>query len=260
MKSRSSSIESERGGESGAPLLSVQDLHTEFETRQGRVHAIDGVSFDVRPGETVGIVGESGSGKSTLLMAIAGLLANNARVRGRVGLNGVDLMKLDPSDLRRHRGKDLGVIFQDPMTSLNPVLTVGFQVAEAIRTHSPELRDATIRARVLELLDLVGLPNPQSRTGDYPHQYSGGMRQRVMIAMAIAHSPALILADEPTTALDVTIQAQVLEVLKDVQLQTGAALLLVTHDLGVIAEVAERVLVCYGQGEEDGIPAARIGA
>lgn len=226
-------------------LLSVQDLRAEFPTEVGTVRAVRGVSFDVAPSETVGVVGESGSGKSTMLMAIAGLL-DDADVTGSIVLRGVSLNRLPHAEMRKYRGKDIGVVFQNPMVSLNPVLTVGFQVAEAIRIHEPSMSRDEIRDRVVELLGLVGIPNSSGRLRDYPHQYSGGMRQRVMIAMAIAHSPALILADEPTSALDVTIQAQVLDLLQDVQHRTGAAMVLVTHDLGVIAEVADRVLVWYG--------------
>jgi oligopeptide/dipeptide ABC transporter ATP-binding protein len=229
------------------PLLSVRDLVVEFDTDDGVVHAVDGISYDVYPGEVLGIVGESGSGKSVSTLTILGLIPQppGRVVRGEAVFEGRDLLKLSRSDLRRFRGKELAMVFQDPMTSLNPVLTVGDQLGEAVRTHNRGRSDAEVKERVIGLLRLVGVPNPERRFKQYPHEFSGGMRQRAMIAMAICNSPKLLIADEPTTALDVTIQAQILEVLKDAQRETNAATVLITHDLGLIAELADRVLVMY---------------
>jgi oligopeptide/dipeptide ABC transporter ATP-binding protein len=229
------------------PVLSIRDLVVEFHTDDGVVHAVDGISYDVFPGETLGVVGESGSGKSVSQLAILGLIPQppGRIVRGQALFKGRDLLALPKGDLRRIRGGDIAMVFQDPMTSLNPVLKVGEQVAEAIVAHRPGTSDDAARKRVLELLDLVGVPHPSRRYEQYPHEFSGGMRQRAMIAMAIANSPSLLIADEPTTALDVTIQAQILEVLKDAQRETHAATILITHDLGLIAELASRVVVMY---------------
>jgi oligopeptide/dipeptide ABC transporter ATP-binding protein len=229
------------------PVLSIRDLGVEFRTEDGVVHAVDGISYDVFPGETLGIVGESGSGKSVSTLALLGLIPQppGRIVSGTAMFQGKDLLKLKKRELRRFRGDEVAMVFQDPMTSLNPVLKVGFQLAEAIKTHYPKEPDGKVKARVIELLTLVGVPNPETRADQYPHEFSGGMRQRAMIAMAIANSPALLIADEPTTALDVTIQAQVLEVLKRVQAETHAATILITHDLGIVAEMCERVLVMY---------------
>ena len=229
------------------PLLSIQGLVTEFSTPDGVVHAVDGVSYDVFPGETVGVVGESGSGKSVTVMSILRLIPEppGRVVAGRILLEGRNLLELDDAALRKVRGRDIAMIFQDPMTSLNPVLTVGHQISEAIRTHDRRLSEGEARRRGVELLELVGVPNAEIRYTQYPHEYSGGMRQRAMIAMAIANQPRILIADEPTTALDVTIQAQVLEVLRTAQEQTTAGTILITHDLGVIAEMADRVVVMY---------------
>ncbi len=229
------------------PILSIRNLVVEFKTDDGIVHAVDDISYDVYPGETLGIVGESGSGKSVSTLSILGLIPQppGRIVRGEAIFKGQDLLKLSKRQLRRVRGDEVAMVFQDPMTSLNPVLKVGFQVGEAIKTHYPKERDEAIKERVIELLRLVGVPNPQTRYDQYPHEFSGGMRQRAMIAMAIANSPSLLIADEPTTALDVTIQAQVLEVLKRVQAETRAATVLITHDLGIVAEMCDRVIVMY---------------
>jgi oligopeptide/dipeptide ABC transporter ATP-binding protein len=229
------------------PLLSIRDLAVEFRTEDGVVHAVDGISYDVFPGETLGIVGESGSGKSVSTMALLGLIPQppGRIVSGTAMFNGVDLLKLSSRALRRFRGDEVAMVFQDPMTSLNPVLKIGFQLGEAIKTHYPKESNDTVKKRVVDLLRLVGVPNPDVRADQYPHEFSGGMRQRAMIAMSIANSPSLLIADEPTTALDVTIQAQVLEVLKTVQGETGAATILITHDLGIVAELCERVIVMY---------------
>ena len=230
------------------PLLSIRDLVTEFSTPDGVVHAVDGVSYDVHPGETLGVVGESGSGKSVTVMSILRLIPEPpGRIAGgEIWLEDRNLLELSDDELRQVRGKDIAMIFQDPMTSLNPVLTVGSQIAEAITTHDSKVNDAEARRRTVELLELVGVPNAAARFGQYPHEYSGGMRQRAMIAMAIANQPKILIADEPTTALDVTIQAQVLEVLSKAQKETNAGTILITHDLGVIAEMADRVVVMYG--------------
>jgi oligopeptide/dipeptide ABC transporter ATP-binding protein len=226
------------------PLLSIRGLVTEFSTPDGVVHAVDDVSYDVYPGETVGVVGESGSGKSVTVMSILGLIAQPAGriAAGEILLEGRNLLELSDTELRQIRGRDIAMIFQDPMTSLNPVLTVGAQIAEAITIHDRRMRGEGARDRSIELLELVGVPNAVERFRQYPHEYSGGMRQRAMIAMAIANRPKVLIADEPTTALDVTIQAQVLEVLKKAQEETAAGTILITHDLGVIAEMADRVV------------------
>ncbi len=230
------------------PILSIRDLAVEFRTEDGIVHAVDGISYDVYAGETLGIVGESGSGKSVSTMALLGLIPQppGRIASGTAMFKDTDLLKMSKSELRRFRGDEVAMVFQDPMTSLNPVLKVGYQVAEAIKTHYPKEPDDKVKARVVDLLRLVGVPNPDVRAEQYPHEFSGGMRQRAMIAMAIANSPSLLIADEPTTALDVTIQAQVLEVLKNVQAETHAATILITHDLGIVAELCERVIVMYG--------------
>jgi oligopeptide transport system ATP-binding protein len=228
------------------PLLSVENLHVRFWTRRGTVHAVNGISFDIAPGETLGIVGESGCGKSVTSLAILGLLARNGRVEsGRAVFAGKDLVQLPDRQLRLIRGREISMIFQDPMTSLNPVLTIGRQIREALETHF-NLGRREAEARSAELLDRVGIPSADKRLRDYPHQFSGGMRQRAMIAMALACQPKLLIADEPTTALDVTIQAQILDLLRELVAQENAALILITHDLGVVAGMCERVNVMYG--------------
>jgi peptide/nickel transport system ATP-binding protein len=229
-----------------APLLEVRDLRTHFFTQDGVTRAVDGVSLSVMPGETLGIVGESGCGKSVTALSILRLLPDKlARiVGGEVSFEGVDLLKLDEVAMREMRGNRIAMIFQEPMTSLNPVLTVGFQIAESIRIHEGA-SVATARERAASLLKLVKIPDAERRLDDYPHQFSGGMRQRVMIAMALACQPKLLIADEPTTALDVTIQAQILKLMVELKEKTGAAIVLITHDLGVVAETCERVAVMY---------------
>ncbi|MPY98667.1 MAG: ATP-binding cassette domain-containing protein [Actinophytocola sp.] len=239
---------------SDAPLLSVGDLVVEFGTGRDAVRAVDGIDLDVYPGETVGIVGESGSGKTVAMLAVLGLLPRSARiVRGTAMLDGQDLLRLGRRALRRIRGSRISTVFQDPLTSLHPSYRVLDQVAEAIRAHHPELSAAEADERALDVLDLVGVPEPRRRARQYPHQWSGGMRQRAVIAAAIANQPALLIADEPTTALDVTVQAQILDVLRSARELTGAACVLITHDLGVVAELAERVVVMYaGRVRETG--------
>jgi oligopeptide transport system ATP-binding protein len=229
------------------PILSIRDLVVEFTTEDGVVKAVDGITYDIYPGETLGIVGESGSGKSVSTMSLLGLIPQppGRIVRGEAFFQGKDLLKVSKKQLRRIRGNDIALVFQDPMTSLNPVLKIGYQIAEAIRTHNPGVKDGAANKRAVELLKLVGVPNPERRVDQYPHEFSGGMRQRAMIAMAIANEPSVLIADEPTTALDVTIQAQILEVLKKAQDETHAATILITHDLGLIAELADRVIVMY---------------
>jgi oligopeptide/dipeptide ABC transporter ATP-binding protein len=229
------------------PLLSIRDLVVEFATDDGVVKAVDGITYDLYPGETLGIVGESGSGKSVSTMSILGLIPQppGRIVRGEAMFKGKDLLKVSKKELRRIRGNELAMVFQDPMTSLNPVLKIGYQIGEAIKTHHPQTKDAAVKKRAVELLKTVGVPNPERRVDQYPHEFSGGMRQRAMIAMAIANQPSVLIADEPTTALDVTIQAQILEVLKKAQEETQAATILITHDLGLIAELADRVVVMY---------------
>ena len=228
-----------------APLLEVEDLRVEFSTRRGTVYAVNGISFAIAPGETLGIVGESGCGKSVTSLAILGLLAGNGRVRsGRALFEGRDLIRLKDRALRGIRGREIAMIFQDPMTSLNPVLTIGRQIRETLETHF-DMNRKEAEARAAELIDRVGIPSAKARLRDYPHQFSGGMRQRAMIAMALACEPKLMIADEPTTALDVTIQAQILDLLRELVAEEDAALILITHDLGVVAGMCERVNVMY---------------
>jgi oligopeptide/dipeptide ABC transporter ATP-binding protein len=230
---------------SGAPLLEVRDLSVSFRTQDGTVHAVDGVSFTVSRGEVLGIVGESGSGKSVTAMTLMRLILDqNAVFSGEVLFKGRDLMQLSQGDMLQVRGKQISMIFQDPMTSLNPVYRVGWQIDEQLRAHEG-LSAKQARRRTLELLGAVGIPNPEARIDDYPHQFSGGMRQRVMIAMGLSCNPDVLIADEPTTALDVTIQAQILELIGNLQREFDSAVVLITHDLGVVAEVADRVAVMY---------------
>lgn len=230
-----------------ASVLEVKNLKTVFKTRAGEVHAVNSVSFGLHAGELLGVVGESGSGKSVTMMSLLRLLPMPpAELRdGTVMLNGRDILKISDEELRKVRGKDIGFIFQDPMTSLNPVFTVGYQVMEPLRKHMG-MSKAQARIRAKELLELVGIPDAERRLRDFPHQFSGGMRQRVMIAIALACDPKVLIADEPTTALDVTIQAQILELVKELREKLGMAIIWITHDLGVIAGIADRVMVMYG--------------
>ncbi|MDT4927439.1 MAG: glutathione transport system ATP-binding protein [Pseudonocardiales bacterium] len=230
-----------RPASAGEVLLRVENLDVSF----GTVHAVRGVSYEVRRGETLGIVGESGSGKSVTSMAVMGLLPKNAKITGSVRFQGDELLGTSDKVMSAVRGKKVAMIFQDPMTSLDPVFKVGAQIVETLRVHDKSMSRQAARARALELLNIVGIPNAEARIDNFPHEFSGGMRQRVVIAIAMANNPDVIIADEPTTALDVTVQATVLEAMKAAQRETGAALILITHDLGIIAGVAERVLVMY---------------
>jgi peptide/nickel transport system ATP-binding protein len=229
---------------SAEALLDVRDLSVRFDTDDGTVHAVDRFSFDLRSGEVLGVVGESGCGKSVSMMSILGLLPETATVSGTASFRGADLLAASPSALRRVRGREISVVFQEPMTSLNPVFTVGRQIGEVLREHLNMSRQAA-RARTIELLDLVHIPAAARRVDEYPHQLSGGMRQRVMIAMAIACDPKILIADEPTTALDVTIQAGILDLMRELRERLETAVVLITHNLGVVADIADRVVVMY---------------
>ena len=230
---------------SGAPLLQVRGLRVAFPSENGRVHAVRGVDLDVRRGEVLALVGESGSGKSVTSTAIMGLLDETASVSGSVRLHGTEILGRSDSYMSRLRGSQIAMVFQDPLSALTPVYTVGQQIVEALKIHRRGIGDADARKRAVELLDLVGIPNPEVRINAYPHEFSGGMRQRAVIAIAIANDPDLIIADEPTTALDVTIQAQILDVLRAAKRETGAGVIMITHDLGVVAGMADRVAVMY---------------
>ena len=236
-----------RVADQSEPVISVEDLRTVFHTQDGMVHAVNGVSFSLKPGELLGIVGESGSGKSVTVMSLLKLLPMPPAeiVSGSVHFGGQNLLELDLGQLRELRGGDIGFIFQDPMTSLNPVFTVGFQIIEPLRIHMG-LNKKQARERAIELLQLVGIPSAEQRLKDYPHQFSGGMRQRVMIAIALACDPKLLIADEATTALDVTVQAQIIELIKELREKLGMAIIWITHDLGVVAGIADHVAVMYG--------------
>jgi peptide/nickel transport system ATP-binding protein len=225
-------------------LLEVKDLRVQFHTDDGVVKAVDGVNFSLDPGQTLGIVGESGSGKSVTCLSIMGL-ARGGRVSGQANFQGKDLLKMHNDQLREVRGKQIAMIFQDPLSSLHPFYKVGSQIAEMILAHE-KMSKKDARDRSIELLRLVGIPRPERRVDDYPHQFSGGMRQRAMIAMALALDPAVLIADEPTTALDVTVQAQVLDLIERLQDEFGTAIIMITHDLGVVADFADDVLVMYG--------------
>ena len=228
-----------------APLLEVKSLRTSFFTGEGEVRAVDGVSFSVEAGKLMGIVGESGSGKTATVLSIMRLLPESARITGgEILFEGKDLLKLPEPEMRAIRGAGIAMIFQEPMTSLNPVFTIGSQIGEAVRLHQHTARRET-RERSIEALRMVGIADPERRIADYPHQLSGGMRQRVMIAMALACNPKVLVADEPTTALDVTIQAQILDLIRELQVRLGLAVILVTHDLGIVAEYADDVTILY---------------
>jgi peptide/nickel transport system ATP-binding protein len=227
------------------PLLEVEDLHVSFSTDDGVVKAVDGASYSVAAGKTLGIVGESGSGKSVSSLTALGLTkGRNTTISGRMLFGGRDLLTLDSSEIRQVRGNDLAMIFQDPLSALHPFYTIGNQLIEGVRAHR-DVSKAAARARALDLLELVGIPDPAARLNRYPHEFSGGMRQRVMIAMALLNEPKLLIADEPTTALDVTVQAQILTLLQDLQDRLGMAIVIITHDLGVVAEMADDIAVMY---------------
>ena len=231
----------------GAPVLDVRGLETIFHVRGGAVHAVNDVSFSIREGELLGVVGESGSGKSVTMMSLMGLLPSPPAevTQGEVLYQGRDVLKMAEKDRRKLRGGEIGFVFQDPMTSLNPVFTVGYQLTEPLREHLG-LNKKQARDRAAELLAMVGIPSPAARLNDYPHQFSGGMRQRVMIAIALACDPKVLIADEPTTALDVTIQAQILDLIQKLREELGMGVIWITHDLGVVAGIADRVMVMYG--------------
>ena len=240
-------------------LLEVEGLSTWFFTRQGIVKAVDGVDFNVASGETLGIVGESGCGKSMTALSLMRLIPDppGRIVEGSVKLAGRDLLKISEEEMRSVRGNEISMIFQEPMTSLNPVITIGRQISEALILHR-EMNGKQALKRAVEMLDLVRIPEPAQRSREYPHQLSGGMRQRVMIAMALACNPKLLIADEPTTALDVTIQAQILDLMRDLKTRLGSAIMLITHDLGVVAEMAERVVVMYAGRKVEEAPVNEI--
>jgi len=230
---------------SGQHVLQVTDMSVDFPTPAGVVHAVSNVSFSLERGEILGIVGESGSGKSTTAKALMRLLPKSARITGDIRLLGHDIQSVKKKDFNRVRGKDVTMIFQDPMTSLNPVYTVGNQLMETLKLHMGMNRMAASR-RAVELLEMVSIPQPEIRLKQYPHEFSGGMRQRVMIAMALAGNPAVLLADEPTTALDVTIQAQILELMRELKTRLSTSIIMITHDLGIVSDLCDRVIVMYG--------------
>ena len=239
-------------------LLEIENLQTHFRTPEGVNRAVDGVSFTVEAGETVAIVGESGCGKSVTAGSVLRLIPEPpGKIKGSIRFEGVDLLKLDERAMRDIRGNQISMVFQEPMTSLNPVLTVGRQIGETLRLHQGLGREAAER-RAVEMLRLVGIAEPERRAREYPHQLSGGMRQRVMIAIALACNPKLLIADEPTTALDVTIQAQILDLMSELKQRVGAAIILITHDLGVVAEIAERVLVMYAGRKVEEAPVGEL--
>jgi oligopeptide/dipeptide ABC transporter ATP-binding protein len=227
------------------PVLKVENLNVGFHTKSGVVQAATDISFEIAPGEVLAVVGESGSGKSVTALALMRLHPRNTVITGSVTFDGVDVLGLTDDQMRNIRGRDVAMIFQDPMTAMNPVFSVGEQIVEAVRVHNRGTSKKAAWDRAVDLLQMVGVPEPKQRVSQYPHEYSGGMRQRAMIAMAIANDPKLLIADEPTTALDVTVQAQVMEVLHEVQAETGSAMMLITHDLGLVAGAADRVQVMY---------------
>jgi peptide/nickel transport system ATP-binding protein len=240
------------------PLLQVEDLHVEFPTEDGLLHAVDGITYEVRRGETLGIVGESGSGKTVSALTTMGLTRRmGARISGRILFEGRDLLALSEEEMRRIRGNDIAMIFQDPLSALHPLHKVGSQLVEAVRAHR-DLDRAAARERAIELLGLVGIPDPARGVEEYPHEFSGGMRQRAMIAMALANEPKLLIADEPTTALDVTVQAQILTLLERLQSELSMAIVIVTHDLGVVAEMAEEIAVMYAGRIVESAPAGLL--
>jgi peptide/nickel transport system ATP-binding protein len=245
MSDTSTSTAPRPGSTGGETFLRVEDLRVHFPTQDGVVKATDGLSYSLERGKTLGIVGESGSGKSVSSSAVLGLFrGSTAQVSGRIVLDGTDLIALSDEQMRRRRGKDVAMIFQDPLSAMHPYYTVGNQIGEAYRVHN-DVSKKVARTRAIEMLDRVGIPQPDRRVDDYPHQFSGGMRQRAMIAMGLINDPGLLIADEPTTALDVTVQAQILDLLQDLQREFNSAIIIITHDLGVVAEMADDVLVMY---------------
>src|SRR5580765_936755 len=227
-------------------LLEVQDLRVHFRTQDGLVKAVDGVSYSLERGRTLGIVGESGSGKSVTSLAVMGLHhGSSAQISGHIRLDGEELVGAPPARVRELRGDKMAMIFQDPLSSLHPYFSIGSQIVEAYRVHHPDATKKQARQRAVDMLGRVGIPEPSARVDDYPHQFSGGMRQRVMIAMALCNDPELLIADEPTTALDVTVQAQILDLIHDLQSEFGSAVVMITHDLGVVAELSDDILVMY---------------
>ncbi|HEY6585192.1 MAG TPA: ABC transporter ATP-binding protein [Gaiellaceae bacterium] len=239
------------------PLLEVDDLSVRFDTDEGSVHAVDRMSLALEPRQVLGVVGESGCGKSVTAMSILGLLPKTAKVSGSVRFEGLELLGASTSQLRKVRGRQISFVFQEPMTSLNPVFRVGHQIEEVVREHMNLSRGAA-RQRVVELLDLVHIPDPARRAEEYPHQLSGGMRQRVMIAMALACDPKILIADEPTTALDVTIQAGILDLLRELRDRLGTSIVLITHNLGVVADIADRVIVMYAGRKAEEAPVGEL--
>ncbi|MGB0785120.1 MAG: ABC transporter ATP-binding protein [Alphaproteobacteria bacterium] len=236
------------------PILTIENLHITFSTPDGDVEAVKGLSLELFPGEILGIAGESGSGKSQTWMAPLGLLADNSRVSGKISFGGRDLLNLNVRDLNKVRGAELAMVFQDPMTSLNPYLKIGLQLLESIQIHQPELSKSEAKFRCLDMLKRVALTEPETRFNQFPHELSGGMRQRVMIAMALLNQPRVLIADEPTTALDVTIQAEILDLLRELQRDFGMAVVFITHDLAVIAKLCDRVAIMYaGEVQEVGV-------
>ncbi|GGU44147.1 ABC transporter ATP-binding protein [Streptomyces lavendofoliae] len=243
-------VEDRPGSSEPRAFLDVRDLKVHFPTDDGLVKSVDGLSFQLEKGKTLGVVGESGSGKSVTSLAIMGLhrlgaRGKNVRMSGEIWLDGKELVSADPDEVRRLRGRDMAMIFQDPLSAMHPYYTIGNQIVEAYRIHNNVTKKAA-RARAIELLDRVGIPEPGKRVDAYPHEFSGGMRQRAMIAMALVNNPELLIADEPTTALDVTVQAQILDLIRDLQKEFGSAVVIITHDLGVVAEIADDILVMYG--------------
>ena len=240
-----------------APLLDVRDLGISFRSEAGAKPVVHGISFQIAPGEVLGLVGESGSGKSATSLAILRLLAPNAATTGEISFNGKNLLALSEAEMRAHRGREIAMIFQEPMTALNPVMRVGEQIAEAVRAHHPRMSRSELRERVLEAMHQVAIPDAERRLRDYPHQFSGGQRQRILIAMAIVNRPRLLIADEPTTALDVTVQAQILVLLRDLREKHGLAMLFISHDLAVVSQTADRVAVMqHGRIVEEATAAA----
>ncbi len=240
------------------PLLELDDLQVRFTTEDGIVKAVDGISFSVEPGQVLGIVGESGSGKSVSMLTVLGLTrAPNTTIAGAARFEGRDLLRLSNESLRSIRGNDIAMIFQDPLSSLHPFYKVGWQLVEAMQAHK-EVSNAVARKRAIELLGLVGIPDPAQRVDNYPHEFSGGMRQRAMIAMALINEPKLLIADEPTTALDVTVQSQILDLIARLQRELGMAVILITHDLGVVAEVTEKIVVMYGGRIVESAPTQKL--